>query len=368
MRLTTPEIRGFSNFLFRTACSMTRHRSLAARLLPLALATATMAQTTETIHATVGTTDRTGVVHVPSGISHPPVVFFIHGYGGSGKEFEAYTQADKVADREKFIAIYPSALGGSWSLDDTTSNPFLLQLLDTVDARYQIDRSRVYCTGFSQGAFISFWVGYAHPEVFAAVAPVSGHIPTAPPPLPRPVPLFLTFGTNDVSDVASFMDDVETWLKLDSCSPTSRREQRPYPADNPNSTVSRITYDCAQGSKVVIDSVVGGSHEWSLDTTTKVNTSEEVWAFLKRYHLATTSVRNHAPRSSPAPKAIYRSGVVHLYDIEKFRSVQVRNTRGNLVANAPVVEETFEFRNQPRGIYLVTSQGTGAPALKLTVP
>jgi poly(3-hydroxybutyrate) depolymerase len=349
---------------------MNLHRLLAGIIFSLVLTSATArSQATETMRITVGTTNRSAVVHVPSGTNHPPVVFFIHGYGGSGEEFEDYTQADKVADREKFIAIYPSALGGSWSLDDTTSYPFLLQLLDTVDARYEIDRSRVYCTGFSQGGFISFWLGYTHPEVFAAVAPVSGHNPTVPSPLARPVPMFLTFGTADVDDVASFMADVETWLKLDSCVPSSRREERPYPTSNPNSAVVRISYDCAQASQVVIDSVIGGTHEWALDTVTKVNTSEEVWAFLKQFNLGSVSLLgNQTPASRLPPWASYRSGVVYLHGGMDIQAVRVMNLSGTSMETASVVHQAFEFRNKPRGIYLVTSDASGAHPFKITVP
>ena len=173
-------------------------------------AAGSFAQTTQTISFKVGGTARSGVVHVPAGVNKPPVVFFVHGYGGNGAGFANDTKADKVADREKFIAVYPSANGGAWSMYDTSEYPFLRMLLDTVDARYKIDRNRVYCAGFSQGGFISFGLGYKHPEIFAAVAPVSGHIPSfsTAAALPRPVPMFLTFGTNDISNVASFMADV----------------------------------------------------------------------------------------------------------------------------------------------------------------
>ena len=241
-------------------------------------------QTTQTISFNVAGVSRSFVAHVPSGISNPPLVFFVHGYGGSGSSFENDTKADKVADHEKFIAVYPSAISGSWAMNDTTDYPFLLAIIDTVDARYHIDRKRIYCSGFSQGGFISFGLGYKYPGIFAAIAPVSGHIPSfaTSTAIKRTVPVFMTFGTNDVSSVATFMADLTTWLKWDTC-PATHTTTRPYPSTNPKSVITRVTYACAGGTRVVYDSVVGGPHEWAMDTVTKVNTSEEVWAFLKQF-------------------------------------------------------------------------------------
>jgi hypothetical protein len=230
----------------------------------------------------------------------------------------------------------------------------------------------VYCAGFSQGGFISFGVGYKHPETFAAVAPVSGHIPSfsTAAPLKRPVPLFLTFGTNDVSDVASFMTDVNTWMGLDTCVAASKKEVRPYPATNKNSVVARITYSCAQGSELMIDSVVGGPHEWAMDVNTKVNTSVEVWNFFRQFTLSgTTSLRSPSAKGfGEGFSATYQDGRVHLNGGESARTVRITDIKGEAIATAAVVDGSFEFRHVP-GTYLITGTGeTGPSTIKLTIP
>lgn len=338
---------------------MVRPSRLHPFFLFLALPIAAVAQTTQTVSYKVGGTSRSFVVHVPAGVEKPPVVFFVHGYGGSGAGFQNDTKADKVADREKFLAVYPSAVGGSWNMNDTSDYPFLLSIVDTLDARYKIDRKRVYCAGFSQGGFISFGLGYKHPETFAAVAPVSGHIPSfsTAAPLKRPVPMFLTFGTNDISDVASFMADVTTWLRLDGCPSTATRI-RPYPTTRPRSAVARIVYSCAQGSEVMIDSVMGGGHEWAMDTVTKVNTTEEVWAFLKRFSLdGVSSVLDAKGSVGEAFAASYASGRVRLSGSAGVGSVRVLDARGIERAELAVVDGTFEFRQAPRGLYFAVVPG-----------
>lgn len=246
------------------------------------------AQITQTITYNVSGKSRNFVVHVPKDAKNAPLVFFVHGYGGNGSGFANDTKANDIADREKFIAVYPSAVGGSWDMYNDSDYPFLLSVIDTVDARYSIDRNRVYCSGFSQGGFISHGLGYKYPDIFAAVAPVSGHLPSfakSTGSLSRPVPVFITFGTNDVSSVESFMDDINVWFKLNNCSKDSRRFDRHYPTTNSNSDVARITYECENNTQIMIDSIVTGGHEWAMDTQRKVNTTEEVWAFFKQFSL-----------------------------------------------------------------------------------
>ena len=338
-----------------------KHHTFIATLLSTLAATGTsLAQSTLTLNFNVSGVARNAVVYVPTGVSKPPVVYFVHGYGGNGSGFANDTKGNMVADREKFIAIYPSAIGGSWNMYDTTDYPFLEALLDTVDHLYKIDRDRVYCSGFSQGGFISNGVGYKHPEIFAAVAPVSGHIPSfsTSAPLKRPVPILTTFGTNDISDVASFMTDINTWIKLNGCNTATKKTERPYPARNKKSQVARITYSCLQGSEVVYDSVITGGHEWAMDTVNKVNTTEEVWAFFKRFTLSgTTSILPQATNARHPLQASYRSGNVYLAGAQDIRSVRVTNLAGTLLETAPVKNGMFAFSGRHAGIYLVSAEG-----------
>jgi poly(3-hydroxybutyrate) depolymerase len=347
-------------------------RSFLVPIFVVLLAIAGFTQTTQTISFKVAGVTRSFVAHIPSGISKPALVFFVHGYGGSGSSFESDTKADKVADREKFIAVYPSAISGSWAMNDTTDYSFLLAIIDTVDARYHIDRNRVYCTGFSQGGFISFGLGYKYPNIFAAVAPVSGHIPSfaTSKTIKRTVPMFLTFGTSDVSTVATFMADITTWLKFDTC-PATKTVTRPYPSTNAKSVITRVTYSCANGTSVVYDSVVGGPHEWAMDTVTKVNTSEEVWAFFKKYSLPTTTAvyRQTASVVRESVSASYSSGIVRLCGVSENSRVRVFDTKGRLAARATVAQQQFTFKDKPSGVYMLMVSGSDAAvAIKMVIP
>ncbi len=348
-------------------------RILAASLL--AMAAAGHAQSTVKLKFNFGGKSRSATIYVPSGINNPPVVYFVHGYGGNDSAFADATKGNTTAEREKFIAIYPTALGNtpSWSMQDAADYPFLLALLDTVDKRYKVDRNRVYCTGFSQGGFIANGVGYKHANIFAAVAPTSGHMPSfsTAAPLPRPVPTLTTFGTNEgMADVASFMKDINLWLKLNNCDLSTKKSVKPYPARNKNSLVARTTYTCSQGAQVVYDSCITGGHEWPMDTVKKVNTTEEVWAFFKQFSLqGVTSILSTSGPTGPLT-ASFRAGRVQLEGgVKDGTRMRVVNLRGEAVATESTVDGAFALRNPARGTYLVTAlDGASTRAAKLTIP
>ena len=136
---------------------MNCHRFVVA-VFVFSLSAGVFAQTTETKSFQVAGVARTYVIHVPSGLSNnPPLVFNIHGYNIDGALMRSITQMDKVADREKFIIIYPSALNKSWNMSGGDDLTFLRALVDTIDAEYHIDRNRVYAIGFLPGRIHEFF-------------------------------------------------------------------------------------------------------------------------------------------------------------------------------------------------------------------
>jgi len=341
---------------------MTR-RSLLIISLTVSLATFGFAQSTVTKTFTISGTTNSCVWHAPSGISKPPVVFFIHGANGSGGAFESETKGDVVADREKFIAVYPSASSnggaGIWNdMSGTTNYPFFLAVIDTLDKRYTIDRKRVYMTGFSQGGFISFVAGCKYSDVFAAIAPVSGHA-GSPCALKHLVPVFLTFGGQE--DQASFISDINIWLKLDSCPSTPT-------VTHPATGITKVSYGpCAQGTYVIMDSVSGQGHQWP----NKQNQAEEVWAFFKPYSLGgTTAAYAHISDAARQPmSALYASGIVRLQGAGEKVQVRVIDPKGREVAAVSAVQGQFAFKDKPSGVYMVIVNGHNRIfSLRIVVP
>jgi poly(3-hydroxybutyrate) depolymerase len=340
------------------------HRFFLAAACLLSLVASGIAQTNVTLSFQVAGKTRSSVVHVPSGTNKPALVFFIHGANGSGAAFQSETKGDVTADREKFISVYPSASangqGGVWDDMSGTGNfPFFLALIDTIDARYHIDRNKIYMTGFSQGGFISFVAACKYSDVFAAVAPVSGHSGTTCT-LKRPVPMFMTFGAQE--GAASFITDLNFWLKADTC-PATPTIVRPYPASKPNSKATRVAYGpCAQGSQVVMDSISQQGHQWP--GASNLVQSDEVWSFFKPFSLGgTTGIGTRRIAAVRDPITVsYSSGMLRIEGPGEGLQVRVTDIHGRLVASGTAAQGGFAFKDGPSGVYVASVSGGGKSA------
>src|SRR5260221_564174 len=70
-------------------------------------------------------------------------------------------------------------------------------LLDELPRRLLVDADRIFVTGFSNGASMTFRLGAELSDRIAAIAPVAGHYwPTASTPA-RPVPTLFLIGDHD---------------------------------------------------------------------------------------------------------------------------------------------------------------------------
>jgi len=314
---------------------------------------------------------RTYVLHVPTGTAaNPPLMFVLCGHGMTGAQQQSSTQMDKIADREKFIVVYPDPISGNWDQAGDSDFKYYLALLDSLDAKYHVDKSRVYCAGFSQGAGMTHGVGCGYADKFAAIAPVSGNIPANCKPA-RPIPMFLTFGTKDIATPDKFMQSAQTWATLDGC-PSTPTVTRPYPAANASSVVTRITWGpCKNGTQVIADSIKGGPHEWPMDTKTKVNNSEEVWSFFKQFTLAgaTALPPRAAAKAGPALKAVYSAGMIRVQGAGDRAVLRILDHRGRIVMEAPAGQRELFFAKPPAGVYQVVAEEAGRTSvLSLAVP
>jgi poly(hydroxyalkanoate) depolymerase family esterase len=324
---------------------------------------------TQSVNFKVDGVTRNLLLHAPSGTNNPALVYVLHGYNIDATMMQNTTYMDRVADKEKFIVVYPNAINKSWDMSDTSHDyKFLLAIIDTMEARYHIDRSRVYVSGFSQGGFMCFNIACKYADVFAAIAPVSGLFSVAQCTPKRPVPTKMTFGTADAATPASFMQSVSKWITVLGC-PSTPVITRPYPPSNPNSVVTRLEYaPCKDGAEFVVDSVSGGTHEWVIDTKTKISNSDEIWAFFKKFSLNSTATH---PRAAPVGAAnrltaSYSGGMVRLLGVEDNCRVRVIDTKGSLLAAGFATGHAFAFKNRPGGVYFITASGKSGQA-KITM-
>ncbi|MEP6623159.1 MAG: PHB depolymerase family esterase [Acidimicrobiia bacterium] len=243
---------------------------------------------------TVDGRTRTYRVHVPPRIDSSalvPVVLALHGGVGSGAQFERNSGFDALADRNRFVVVYPDGIpiGGAsvfargrvWNggkccgpaatgdVDDVT---FLTRVIDSVRGRFHGDPRRVFVTGHSNGAIMAYRLACERADRIAAIGVQAGtlEIPTCSPS--RPVSVLHIHGTADRNipigggrgigmsgtDFFPPQQAVEILAGADRCParPTVR-------VDAENSDVSTRTWSpCGQGTAVEFVTVTGAPHAW----------------------------------------------------------------------------------------------------------
>lgn len=114
-------------------------------------------------------------VYLPEGMKpedakNLPVVFSIHGRGEPAWIFSTKNAWDRLADEtHEFLLVLPDSPQNIWLIE--RDREVFGEIIEKLYERYQIDKTRIYLTGFSNGGMIIRQLTEAHPEQFAAVSP-----------------------------------------------------------------------------------------------------------------------------------------------------------------------------------------------------
>ena len=182
--------------------------------------------------------DREVHVLIPAGYDStkpPPLVIGLHGAGGSGEQFLNRDGWAELADKEGFIVISPTGLPARPNASaDFLTNPhvwnsgqlialsvrakiddvaFIKELLDNLKERVPYDPARVFVTGHSNGAGMTFRLAEEMSERIAAIATVAGQIVSADPKPKRPIPTLYILGTEDPLTPLNGGESVLPWGK-----------------------------------------------------------------------------------------------------------------------------------------------------------
>ena len=117
-------------------------------------------------------------VHLPGGktpaqVKDLPVVFTVHGRGEPAWMFTKKNGWDTLSDETgAFVLVSPDSPGNIWFI--RRDGEIFARIIDQLEEKYGIDRSRVYLTGFSNGAVMVRETALAYPELFAAASPSNG--------------------------------------------------------------------------------------------------------------------------------------------------------------------------------------------------
>lgn len=320
-----------------------------------------------------------------------PLVFNLHGFGSNAFQQEAYSQMNPVADTAGFYVCYPNGINDAWNVGwafGSTADDvgFISALIDSLSAIYNIDPSRVYSCGMSNGGFMSYRLACELNGRIAAVASVTGsmvpgYIGGCNPG--RAVPVLEIHGTEDPTVpyegqpllAVSIEDLLAFWVDNNGCNEPPVIEELPDTDMTDGSTVTEIRYaDCPNGMEVLHYRINGGAHTWpsaliELGVTNQdLHGSEAIWHFFNRYTLAgSVSVKGVAapalrPFPNPTAGKVFldlpvRPGQVSVFNAAGLRLQQFSNGGGAVM---------LDLSAYPAGIYWIrVAQGRQSWAAKV---
>lgn len=285
--------------------------------------------------------DRSYLARLPAEAGGPlPVVVAFHGGGGNAEGMVGQTCPDADADdpaclhalgdREGFAVVWAEGTGpallarfktwnagggvhdwqcvsGGACRDGVDDVAYVEAVLDDLARWAPIDPARVYATGMSNGAAMSYRLACALPERFAAIAPVAGADQWGAAqgcPSDAPVAVLHVHGTEDPcwayegGDAACAQDDggakasvedsLARWATRNGCVGEPTVEALPDLADD-GTTVERVRWS---GCVAPVEHlrVLGGGHTWPDGdaylperrigpVSRDVNANAELWAF-----------------------------------------------------------------------------------------
>ncbi len=277
--------------------------------------------------------ERQYFIHVPRGYKRStptPVVLVFHGGGGNPDQQRFDSRMDEISEKHNFIAVYPAGTNAffkdkmlTWNtktccgfalknnIDDVG---YVRSLLDDLSSLVNVDAKRVYATGLSNGAMMSYRLACELSDRIAAIAPIAFQVPVdafgSPPP--RAVPVIHFHGVLDrhasynggvgpdafvhgisLRPVAELLN---TWVKHDGCPDKPKKTQRIGHA------VGQFYGPGKDSSEVIFWTLEDGGHTWPGGRVTEgekrlnlghintdIDASELMWDFFTRHPMPTSS-------------------------------------------------------------------------------
>jgi polyhydroxybutyrate depolymerase len=272
-------------------------------------------RTTGTIRTFAGDT-REYILHVPASYDSAkptPLVISLHGAENWPSFQMSISRWNPLADEQGFIVVYPAGVGAGpkvWTnrranlrsrMPDVV---FISELLDRIEASYNIDRARIYANGLSNGGGMSYVLSCTLSDRIAAFGPVSSAVTLpidwcdgAPP-----APVVAFHGTADPFvpyegakmgyapvPFPSIQDWIAAWARRNRCAPA------PVDSDVRPDVTRREYTECADDASVVLYTVKGGGHQWYGGTKisewlvgpykNSIDATRVMWEFFKQHPL-----------------------------------------------------------------------------------
>lgn len=343
------------------------------------------------------------MVHLPpnfNATTQRALVLSLHGGSGNMVNAQGFSMLNPVSDQNNFIVGWPQGYGiappgFSWADGRNTSADqagiddigFINKLIDTLITRYNVDTSRMYICGFSNGGFMVQRLACQLPDRFEAMASLGSSMDTVlhqncnPS---KPIPMAFFNGTADpampygggpmqnpeVIPVVPVDTTVRFWVAHNHCQTESPEFNFPDIFITDNSTAKLYNFtNCDCNADVKFYKLINGGHTWPGvyvasqasvlgNTNRDIHASFELWNFFNSHTLCSTML-GLEDRDTRLPIKVYPNPAstkvfLQLLPTDNY-TVDVINYVGQRILRA-TNQNQIDILDLPSGLYFLKVQ------------
>lgn len=225
-----------------------------------------------------------------------PLVIVLHDYSTNVEHTGLYTQMDQMAENAGFIAAYPEATINEqgyyiWNAgnkyeewtDNAKDVEFIRSLIDFLASKYNINKSKIFATGFSNGAMMVYKLALELSDKIAGVACVSGPMVEESVAPDNPVPLMHIHGDADIVvphtgtgqygfQMVAVDEIIKKWLTWNECSHVPAVLKY-------NTDVTALLWKGKADVRLYL--LHNAGHDWPTKKRCNWSAAEYIWEFFK---------------------------------------------------------------------------------------
>lgn len=372
-------------------------RTLLLLLLLTTCASEVISQQTIRIEPEIDGIKRKCIVYVPSQYiagTSVPLVFMFHGTGGNGEHTYESSGWKEKAEKEGFIAVFPTARTycmideeepsgkvntTKWIIQTVREDacpdqvliddiPYIRQLVDSLKLRYTIDDKRIFVSGFSNGGAFASRLAVEMSDIFSASSVSAGDLSEIDPKPIRKIPIYFILGNKD----GKFLGESgyeglpvdSSALAIPKIQNKIRKYITPFGLENSpiitqydNAVVFRYDKPVTPDATEFTLGIVGDmTHQYPNGSNHELSASDLFWDFFMRVSQPTSHVNLDEPEQSMALYPNPAHDILMLSGVEQPQRVTIRTLTGQEKISLRPLNHTLNISLLPSGVYFLDAE------------
>ena len=223
--------------------------------------------------------ERASILYKPADKqSYDGIAIYLHGAPGKPSKVFDIFDGKSISDQFNLISIAPEGNGSDyqWNSSNTGSSGtnndinFINELIDNIQANYNLSTQNVYILGYSAGGFMAYKLACEMPEKLTGIISLAGqhrgdtaNCPTSTPlaihHIHSSADLDVPFAGREMGNIASVDDTIALWTLKNGCSQESELTEQAGVTNNSPGTNTQQYLGCVK--PVTLSTLLAVQHE-----------------------------------------------------------------------------------------------------------